>query len=66
MNLYYYIINENRNPNIPTVKHPNQARALEEAKRLAKKHPGNRFAVLAAIATVQVEIPEPVVTFVTF
>lgn len=38
---------ENGGP--PTVKHPDEASAIREAERLAKRSPGLRFFVLATI-----------------
>lgn len=37
---------------MPTVKHFTEDQALAEAKRLAKKHPGVKFYVMAAISEV--------------
>ena len=49
MKPYYYVFNSDSRGS-PNYKHEIQTRAIEEAERLARKHPGTQFEVCKVIA----------------
>ncbi|MCM2441162.1 hypothetical protein HGO34_15680 [Agrobacterium vitis] len=54
---FYMVFNPAANP--PTYMHGGKQSAIDEAKRLASKHHGQRFFVLEAVEAYQVDLPEP-------
>lgn len=63
MKIYYYIINETRSANRPTVKHPSLQEALIEAERLARAQPTDSFVIVQSYCTVACPpTPPPVIT----
>jgi len=57
----YMIVNITRN-SLPTVFHYTLEEAKQEAARLAKKNPDNRFAVFSPVISYICQMPEPTET----
>lgn len=57
-----YADHAEQNARSSTRKHPTYDEAVEESKRLARKHPGMTFFVLRAAARIALPIPQPEVT----